>query len=239
MVTTIDINCDMGEGLANDEAIMPYITSANIACGYHAGDEELMFKTVKKALENNVKIGAHPSFPDRENFGRTNRTMSPKEVREMVRLQIELLVEIASNLHAEVHHVKPHGALYNMAAKDEELSHAICDAIKLVNPNLTVYGLSGSLFLKVADERGFKVAHEVFADRTYQEDGTLTPRTSSEALILDEELMIKQVLQLIKKQQVTTTSGKIIPLKAETLCIHGDGPNALSFAKRIYGEVRG
>ncbi len=239
MVTTIDINCDMGEGLANDEAIMPYITSANIACGYHAGDEELMFKTVKKALENNVKIGAHPSFPDRENFGRTNRTMSPKEVREMVRLQIELLVEIASNLHAEVHHVKPHGALYNMAAKDEELSHAICDAIKLVNPNLTVYGLSGSLFLKVADERGFKVAHEVFADRTYQEDGTLTPRTSSEALILDEEVMIKQVLQLVKKQQLTTTSGKIISLKAETLCIHGDGPNALSFSKRIYEEVRG
>jgi 5-oxoprolinase (ATP-hydrolysing) subunit A len=239
MITTIDINCDMGEGLANDEAIMPYITSANIACGYHAGDEELMFKTVKLAKENNVKIGAHPSFPDRANFGRANMTLPPNELKKVVKLQIEHLVKIASSLNVEVYHVKPHGALYNMAAKDEKLSHAICDAIESINPNMVVYGLSGSLFLQVAGERGFKVAHEVFADRTYQEDGTLTPRTSNEALILDEEVMIKQVLQLVKKQQVTTVSGKIMPLKAETLCIHGDGQNALSFAKRIYGEVRG
>jgi UPF0271 protein len=239
MITTIDINCDMGEGLANDEAIMPYITSANIACGYHAGDEELMFKTIKRAIENNVKIGAHPSFPDRANFGRANMTLPSNELKKVVRQQIEHLVKIASSLNVEVYHVKPHGALYNMAAKDEKLSHTICDAIESVNPSLIVYGLSGSLFLKVAHERGFKVAHEVFADRTYQEDGTLTPRTSGDALIQDEEVMIEQVLQLVKNQQVITTNGKIIPIKAETLCIHGDGAQALPFAKRIFEEVRG
>lgn len=239
MITTIDINCDMGEGFANDQAIMPYISSANIACGYHAGNEELMLKTVKLALENKVKIGAHPSFPDRENFGRTNMILSPNELKEVVRQQIELLVKIASSLNAVLHHVKPHGALYNMAAKEEGLSHTICDAIESVNPSLIVYGLSGSLFLKVAEGRGFKVAHEVFADRTYQEDGTLTPRTSNEALINDEDVMINQVLELVKKQQVTTKSGKIIPIKAETLCIHGDGTQALPFVKRIFETLRG
>ena len=228
-----DLNCDMGEGIGNDEAIMPYITSANIACGYHAGDDETMRETVLLAQKYNVNIGAHPSFLDRENFGRTEIKTSPHEVYELVLQQIKLLQKIAEDCNASLNHVKPHGALYNMAAKDKSLAAAIAKAVKDHNKNLTLFGLSNSFLISEAKAIGLKTASEVFADRTYQDDGSLTPRSQPNALIKNSEEAIQQILMMVKQKKVKTVSGKEIPIIAETICIHGDGEHAVEFAKVI------
>src|SRR3954452_7878211 len=215
---TCDLNCDMGEGIGNDKAIMPFITSANIACGYHAGDENTMRETVLLAKESGVAIGAHPSFLDRENFGRTEiKDIQPQQVYELVIAQITALHTIAKACDAVLHHVKPHGALYNMAAKDAHLSMAIARAVFDFDKNLVLFGLSGSFSISVAKAIGLKTASEVFADRTYQDDGSLTPRTKHNALIEGEEQSLQQVLAMIKKGTVITTSGKEIPIVAETI----------------------
>lgn len=237
MAISVDLNCDMGEGMSNDAAIMPYITSANIACGYHAGNEEIMQQTIELALVNNVKIGAHPSFPDRQNFGRTNMNLPLHEVCDMVKRQIELLSAIAAKNNCHLHHVKPHGALYNMASKDENLAVALCDAIIEINPDLQVYAQSGSVLIKVAAEMNLKTCHEVFADRTYQPDGMLTPRTDKNALLHNEEEVVVQVLQMVQKQTVMA-NGEEIPVKADTICVHGDGEYALRFIKRIHEALQ-
>ncbi len=228
-----DLNCDMGESIGNDELLMPYITSANIACGYHAGDEETMRQTILLAQKYKVNIGAHPSFLDRENFGRTEIKKSPDEVYELVAHQIKILQKIALECNATLHHVKPHGALYNMAAKDRMLAISIAKAVKDCSKDLILYGLSNSFLISEAKAMGLQTASEVFADRTYQEDGTLTPRTQTNALIENENEAIQQVLKMIKEGKVKTTSGKEIPMVAETICIHGDGKNAVAFAKAI------
>ena len=230
----IDINCDMGEGIGNDAAIMPYISSANIACGYHAGDEETMKQTVELCVKHNVAIGAHPSFFDKENFGRTEMYLPSSEVYDLVTKQIHLLDKIAKQQGASLHHVKPHGALYNMSAKDPQLAAAIALAVKDVDEKLILYGLSGSFSISKAKEAELKTANEVFADRTYQDDGSLTPRTKPNALIEDETKSLQQVLQIIKEGTVTTLSGKTISILADTICIHGDGKHAVEFAKCIY-----
>lgn len=229
-----DINCDMGEGMGNDEAIMPFITSANIACGYHAGDEETARTTMLLAKKHGVNIGAHPSFFDRENFGRTEMKTTPSEVYQLVTDQLFLFKKIAVAAGCVLHHLKPHGALYNMAAKDASLAKAIAQAVKDFDAKLILFGLSGSVSVSEAKALGLKTWNEVFADRTYQDNGSLTPRSQANALIEDEEQSIQQVLRMVREKTVRTVSGKTIPIAAETICIHGDGKNAVAFAKKIY-----
>lgn len=236
---TCDLNCDMGEGIGNDKAIFPYITSANIACGYHAGNETTMRETVLLAKEAGVAIGAHPSFRGRENFGRTEvKDITPHQVYELVTKQIKILHKIVLDCNAALRHVKPHGALYNMAARDMQLSTAIAHAVYDFDKTLILFGLSGSYSISEAKAMGIKTASEVFADRTYQDDGSLTPRTKPNALIEDEEQSLKQVLQMIKSGTVTTTSGKEIAIVAETICLHGDGKNAVAFAGAINKRLK-
>lgn len=232
-----DLNCDMGEGIGNDEMIMPCITSANIACGYHAGNEVTMRETILLAKKYNVNIGAHPSFMDRENFGRTEIKMSPEEVYDLVRQQIGLLQKIAAANDAQLHHVKPHGALYNMAAKDKALAKAIAKAVKDLDDNLILFGLSNSLLISEAKTMGLNTASEVFADRTYQDDGSLTARSQPNALIENVDDVIQQVLMMVNHNKVKTLSGKEIGIVAETICIHGDGEHAVAFASAIRSSL--
>lgn len=237
MLYSVDLNCDMGEGMPNDADLMPLISSANIACGYHAGDESLMQQTIELALQHGVKIGAHPSFPDRENFGRTPMQLPPTAVKDLVKTQIELLANIATKSKTRLHHVKPHGALYNMASKDETLSAAICSAILELDPALVLYAQSGSILIAVAESMGLKTCSEVFADRSYQPDGSLTPRSAPNALLQQDSEVVAQVLQMVMQQSVMA-EGKVIPVKAETICIHGDGAHALDFAQSITGAFQ-
>lgn len=229
----VDLNCDMGEGMANDAAIMPYITSANIACGFHAGNSDLIHYTIDLALKHKVHIGAHPSFRDKENFGRRELQMPLDKLYAIVIEQLIKIDLIAKQRGAIMHHVKPHGALYNMAAKDAKLAKTIAQAIKDFDESLILYGLSGSQLISEANTLGLKTASEVFADRTYQDDGSLTLRSQPHALIEDENKSIEQVLQIIHEGSVTTVSGNVIPIVAETICIHGDGKQAVKFAKAI------
>lgn len=231
-IQNIDLNCDMGEGMSNDAALMPFISSANIACGAHAGDEHTMHQTVALAMQYGVAIGAHPSFDDKGNFGRTEMQLTIPELYMLVQQQVKLLDKICAAAGATLHHVKPHGALYNMAAKEATFSAAIAKAIFDLNPALILYGLSGSHLISEAEKLGLKTASEVFADRTYRDDGSLTPRSQANALIEDEAIAMKQILQFIQQKTVTSTSGKTISLQADTICIHGDVKHAVAFAKR-------
>jgi len=235
---TIDINCDMGEGIGNDDAIMPFISSANIACGFHAGDEVVMRKTVESAIENNVAIGAHPSFFDKNNFGRTEMNLSGDQIYDLVLLQLRTIDKIISEKDARLHHVKPHGALYNMSARSPAIAHAIAQAVKDFNDNLILFGLSGSISISAAEEIGLKTASEVFADRTYQDDGSLTSRSQQGALVEDEATLLQHLLQMIQEKTVTTVSGKKIPIVADTVCIHGDGKHAVQFVKTINEQLK-
>jgi 5-oxoprolinase (ATP-hydrolysing) subunit A len=236
----IDLNCDLGEGYPADALLMPWISSANIACGYHAGDIDTMKRTVALCLEHGVAIGAHPSYPDRENFGRTDMmdvSLSVQDLPYVIEDQISLLLEICIEAGAKLHHVKPHGALYNRAAKDKFVCDAICVALKVIDPTLVLYGLSGSDMEVVAKNTGIAFMREVFADRTYQHDGSLRPRNLPDALITNEEQSLQQVLQMINEGTVRTVDNKIIPMRAETICIHGDGSHAVAFARRIHEEL--
>lgn len=238
---SIDLNCDMGEGYPHDDQIIPYITSVNIACGYHAGNKETMQRTVEAALKNNVAIGAHPGYPDKDNFGRIDilhKKINLLELTRVVTKQVVILQDLCKSLGTALHHVKPHGALYNRAAWDEEAAQAICSAIQQANASLMLYGLSGSLMQKAAANHNLHFVHEVFADRTYQPDGSLTPRSAANALIEDTSVSLQQVLTMIHDSRVKAITGEAIPIKAETICIHGDGAHAVSFAKAIYTSLR-
>jgi UPF0271 protein len=229
----IDINCDMGEGVSAEEFIMPFISSANIACGYHAGDEDIMKKTISLAMQHNVAIGAHPGFADKENFGRNEIQMSDEEYYLLIKEQLELIKKIADELGAKMHHIKPHGALYNMSAKNERLALIIAKAVKDFDDSLVLYGLSGSYSITEAKKIGLHTASEVFADRTYQDDATLTPRSSPNALIDNEAQCIQQLMQMVHEKCVTSVNNKKKSIVAETICIHGDGSHAIEFAKKI------
>jgi 5-oxoprolinase (ATP-hydrolysing) subunit A len=234
---SVDLNCDMGEGCGNDAELMNYVSSINIACGFHAGDTTLMRKTVELAINKGVAIGGHPGFRDLENFGRKEMKISQEEVSEIVFYQILNLKGICEDFGTTLHHVKPHGALYNQAAKDAEIAAAIAGAVKQLDANLILYGLSGSRLISEAEKIGLRTASEVFADRTYQSDGSLTPRSEPNALIKDVKLSLAQIMQMIDTQTVTATNGEIVKLKAETICIHGDGENAVEFAKEIHSAT--
>ena len=233
----IDFNCDLGEGMGNDEAIMPFISSANIACGFHAGDEDTMKQTVELCSKYNVAIGAHPSYPDKENFGRTNMNLPAEEIYSIVLQQVQSLSAIVKSSGKRLQHVKPHGALYNMAAKDSNIANAITNAIKDFDSTLLLFGLPNSEMEKTALGCGINFIGEAFADRTYQPDGSLTLRTLPNALIEEETKAIEQVMQIVKNKTVTCANGEIILLKADTICIHGDGKHAIQFAEALHSKL--
>ncbi len=219
--------------MGNDTALMELISSANIACGFHAGDATIMRKTAQLALEKKVAIGAHPAFPDLQGFGRRSMQLSPQEVYDICVYQIGAMFGTIRALGGKLHHVKPHGALYNMAAKDANLAKSIARATKAIHPDLILYGLSGSHLITEAEKIGLRTASEVFADRTYQNDGNLTPRTQANAMIESTQDAVNQVIMMIEKQCIISTEGIEVPLKADTICIHGDGNHAVEFAEEL------
>ena len=240
---SIDLNCDMGEAfgnypMPNDDLLMDHITSANIACGFHAGDPEVMQHTINMAVKKGVAIGAHPGLPDLQGFGRREMKISANEAYQMTVYQIGALSGFVKATNGKLHHVKAHGALYNMAAKDAALAKAIVEAVHDFDANLILYALAGSQMIAAAKKIGLETASEVFADRTYQDDGSLTPRTQSNALITDEQLAINQVLLMVKQQHVISVNQKSIPLIAQTLCLHGDGAHPVEFAKMINQKLK-
>lgn len=229
----IDLNADLGEGCGNDEALLALISSANIACGWHAGDAATMVQTVKWALEHGVAIGAHPSYPDRENFGRTEMQRDPEHVYADMLYQIGALEAIVRAQGGELHHVKPHGALYNQAVRDPVLARAIVRAVRDFDADLMFFGLAGSHMIDIAREAGLRVKQEVFADRGYNPDGTLVRRGTPGALHEDEEVALNQTLTMVREKRVRAIDGTWVPIQAETVCLHGDGAHALAFARRI------
>ena len=229
----VDLNCDMGEGCGNDAELMKYVSSTNIACGYHAGDSKTMRDTVRLALVNRVAVGAHPGYRDEQDFGRRPRAVPPREVFRIVRDQVVALRDICKELGAELHHVKPHGALYNQAAKNRPLAAAIAEAVAYVDEDLILYGLSGSHLISEAEAAGLEAASEVFADRTYRSDGSLTPRTDIHALITDADYSVRQVFEMVAAGHVTAVTGESVPIRADTVCIHGDGDSAVLLARTI------
>jgi len=235
---TVDLNCDLGESFGNykcglDEEVIRYISSANVACGFHASDPAVMARTVALAGENGVSVGAHPGYPDLQGFGRRDMDASPAEVKAMVQYQIGALEAFCAAQGISLVHVKPHGAMYNMAGRDEALAEAICEGIYEVEPGLVLLGLSGSRMLEAAKRTGLKCAKEVFADRAYEEDGTLVARNVPGAMITDEEEAVERVLRIVKDGVVTAITGRDIEVTADSVCIHGDGPKALAFAAKI------
>jgi 5-oxoprolinase (ATP-hydrolysing) subunit A len=239
----VDLNCDFGESfgiyrLGEEKEILRYVTSVNVACGFHAGDPLVMQKTVQMALEQKVAIGAHPGFPDLLGFGRRNMEVTPEEAYAYVIYQIGALSAFVKAEGGKMSHVKPHGALYNMAAKDAALAEAIAKAVYDVDPTLILYGLAGSELINAGKKIGLRTASEVFADRTYQQDGSLTPRSDPRALIVDEHEAVQQVLAMVKEKRVRSLQGIDVPIEAETICIHGDGKKAVLFAKRLYEALR-
>jgi UPF0271 protein len=238
----IDLNCDMGESfgpwkMGNDIAILDHVTSANIACGFHAGDPLTMLGVVKAAFEKGVKVGAHPGLPDLVGFGRRSMQVSAAEVHAMVVYQVGALSGVARALGGRLNHVKAHGALYNMAAKDPALADAIARAVRDVDPELVLFGLAGSEFVAAAARSGLRHASEVFGDRTYQQDGSLSPRSKPGAMIEDPDLAAAQVKRMVTEGLVRSQQGVDVKVQADTLCIHGDQPAALAFVKRIRADL--
>lgn len=234
----VDLNSDLGESfgrytLGNDDKIIPLITSANVACGFHASDPEVMLKTVELAKAAGIRVGAHPGFPDLMGFGRRNMAVSPKEAEAYTLYQLGALGGFCRAQGVKMQHVKPHGALYNMAAKDYELSQAICRAIKAYDDSLIVMALSGGELAKAAMDMGLRAAQEVFADRGYEEDGTLVNRRKEGAMITDEDEAIARVIRMVKEKKVRAVTGKDIPIQADSICVHGDGAKALLFVEKI------
>lgn len=238
----IDLNCDLGESFGNykiglDDEVIRHISSANVACGFHASDPLVMQKTVALAKENGVCIGAHPGFPDLVGFGRRNMSVSPAEAKALVQYQIGALDAFCKAAGVKLCHVKPHGALYNMAGKDEILAQAVCEGIFEYDSNLILLGLSGSKMIEAGKKIGLRTASEVFADRAYEADGSLVARSKPGAVITDENLAVSRVVEMVKNGRVTSITGNEIEIKADSICLHGDGVKAVEFAKRIKEEL--
>jgi UPF0271 protein len=234
----VDLNSDLGESfgrytLGMDEEIIPLISSANVACGYHASDPVVMDRTIQLAKAAGIRVGAHPGFPDLMGFGRRNLNVTPAEAKAYTLYQLGALDGFCKAHGMTLQHVKPHGALYNMAAKDYALAKAICEAIAAYDKNLIVLALCGGQLLKAAQDMGLRAASEVFADRGYEEDGTLVDRRKEGAMITDENEAIARVIRMIKEGKVTAVTGKDIPIQADSVCVHGDGVKALAFVEKI------
>ncbi len=232
----MDINCDLGEGIGNDDQIMPFIGSCNIACGIHAGSLNSMKTTVLLAKKYNVKIGAHPSFPDRENFGRKEMFIPKSTLKSKIINQIISLKEITDNEGIKLHHVKPHGALYNMASKYNEIAMAVIEAVQQVDKKLVLYVPYASLIARKAREAQVPILYEAFADRLYDNNLNLIPRTETDAIIENSDKILERVNQMIEKGIVISNSGKAIKIKVDTICVHGDNPNAIEIVKKLSSE---
>jgi UPF0271 protein len=229
----IDLNADVGEGVGQDPALIPHITSANVACGVHAGDPAVMRATVLLAREHGVAVGAHPSFPDREGFGRRDLRLPPLQIEDIVVSQIEALAAIAAAEDVRLQHVKPHGALFNVAVRDRSVADAIARAIALVDPALILFGLPASELIAAGKAAGLRTACEAFADRAYRPDGTLVPRTQPGALIDDAAQVLTRVATIALEHAVIAIDGTRVPITLDTICVHGDTPGAAGLAARI------
>ena len=238
-MTTIDLNCDLGEeimlnGLPVEPMIMPWISSVNISCGRHAGNEDTIKQTISLAMEHNVAIGAHPSYDDRKGFGRRYIAMSAKELKELMGEQLDRFMAIAENMEAKVHHFKPHGALYNAAAVQKEIAEVITEVLNETAPHLKLFAPPESILAATAREAGLAVIGEAFADRAYNDDGTLVERTREGAVISDIKQMVERCTLLARHQRVKTIGGNLINLQAGSICVHGDNPLALEFLKSLH-----
>lgn len=235
---SIDLNSDLGESfgrytLGCDDKIIPLVSSCNIACGAHAGDPVVMRKTVELAAQADIALGAHPGYPDLQGFGRRNMALSPEEVYAYVLAQIGTLSAFCTARGTRLHHVKPHGQLYNTAAKDEQTAQAIAQAVHDFDPALILVGLAGSKLIEAGRAAGLATAQEFFLDRNYNDDGTLRSRTLPDAVIANEEFAIARAIETIKTGIVKSYSGKELPVQADTICVHGDTPQALAYVRRI------
>ena len=239
----VDLNSDLGEAfsvykMGLDDEILKYISSANVACGFHAGDPMVMDKTLSLAKQNNVSIGAHPAFPDILGFGRRQMKISFAEAKNYTLYQLGALFAFARSKKLKISHLKAHGAFYNMAAKDENLALALCEAILCFDENIILLGLSSSLMCECAKKKGLRYANEVFADRAYNDDGSLVSRELEGSVIKDEKEAIKRVLKMIKEGKIQSINGKEIDIKADSICVHGDNEKALDFVKSINLELK-
>ncbi|HET9984147.1 MAG TPA: 5-oxoprolinase subunit PxpA [Longimicrobiales bacterium] len=237
-MTRIDLNCDMGESfgayrIGADDAVLPHVTSANIACGFHGGDPAVMGRTVAAALRHGVAVGAHPGLPDLVGFGRRAMEITPEEAYDLVVYQVGALLGFTAAAGAAMQHVKPHGALYNMAAGDAALADAIAAAVRDVDRGLVLFGLAGSELVAAGERAGLRTASEAFADRAYTSDGALVPRRREGALVTDAEEAVRRALGMVVDGRVRAIDGADVPLRADTICIHGDGAHAAEFARRL------
>lgn len=230
----IDINCDVGEGLNNEHLLMPYIASCNIACGGHAGDVATMINVVELAKKYHVKIGAHPSYPDKENFGRKSIQLSEEELKNTIAHQIKTLGKIVSDFGLQIHHIKPHGALYNDIAKDKSLAKIFLDAIQEYRSKYALYVPYGSAIEKEALRKGFNIIYEAFADRNYNDDLSLVSRKESNAILTNVDQIVEHISQIKEKGKVRTISGQLLELKASTFCVHSDTNNSVAIVKEIH-----
>ena len=230
---SIDLNADVGEGCGYDSALMPLVSSANIACGYHAGDADTMREAVALAHYHGVAIGAHPSFPDRQHFGRREMQLTRAELHECIVAQVRTLAEIATSEGARLRHVKPHGALYNMAARDAALAETIAGAVHSVDPTLMLFGLAGSVLLTAAEGIGLHSVSEVFADRAYRADGSLLPRDQPGSLLDLPDVVAVRAVLMARDGKITAVDGSMVTVRADTICLHGDTPGAAALARTV------
>ncbi len=233
-IIEIDINADLGEGIANENEIIPLLSSCSIACGGHTGDLSTMQKSIKLALKHNVKIGVHPSYPDKENFGRRSMMMSSENLKKSIRLQLKQFVEILKKENAPLHHIKPHGALYNDLARDEKLASLFLEVITPYKRKAKLYVPCRSVIANLALKENFSIAYEAFFDRNYNDDLTLVPRQQANALIVNPKKVLHHVLQLVQMNQVKTINGTTVPMNADTYCIHSDTSSALQILKYLH-----
>ena len=237
MSLCVDLNADLGEGAGHDEDILEFVSSANIACGFHAGDPTSILESIRAAHELEVAVGAHPSFPDRANFGRKEMALPPEEIYSIVTYQLGAFQALARAAGAEMNHVKAHGALYNMAARDRSLAEVIVNAVFAFDPKLILFVPPGGVFERAAKERGLQIAREVFADRNYMPDGTLVSRSSPDAFVRDPVEAAERVIRMLREQKVRAINGADVPVAAETICVHGDNPEAVEFVQKLRARL--
>ena len=233
----IDLNADVAEGCGQDDKLLTIVSSANVCCGLHAGSYAEMIETLQLAKQNNVRVGAHPGLDDRENFGRTNQSLDEEGYRALMAYQLGATKALCDLVGVSLDYVKPHGALYNQAAVDESLADILVSEIKRFEPNLKVMGLSGGHLVAAAKRQGLVSISEVFADRNYEKDGSLVSRSKDNALITDTQAAIDHVLQMITQGTVTSVCGEVVPVEAESICLHGDGAHAILFAREIKTQL--
>jgi len=237
MKLSVDLNSDLGEGAATEAELLGLVTSANIACGFHAGSPASMSASIRAANAAGVGVGAHPSLADRENFGRREWPVTPEEIFALMTYQLGAFQAVARSLGVRPNHVKPHGALYNMAARDPALADAVARALLAVDRTLILFALAGSALTRAGETLGLRVAREVFADRNYQSDGALVPRTHPAALLSDAEEAAARILRMLRDNVVCTIEGRDLEIHADTICVHGDTPDAIDFARKLRAHL--